>query len=77
MWKYFVQKTVFIYKMEIKRNYRGWRIGESHSKARLSDEEVNKIRRMYKRGIVGYKLLAAEFNSKESTIRDIVKGYTR
>ena len=55
----------------------GYRIGEGHHRAKLSDEQVAKIRRMYRPGIVGYKVLADEFGCGESTVRDIVKQMTR
>jgi hypothetical protein len=61
----------------MKRNHTGHRIGEWHGKARLTDEQVAKMRRMYKPGIVGYRLLAKEFGCGESTVRDICTYRTR
>lgn len=61
----------------ILRNDRGWRIGESNAKAKLTDEQVRKMRRMYRPHLVGYVVLAETFGCGESTVRDIVKGRTR
>ena len=51
--------------------------GERHHRAKLTNEQVAKIRRMYKRGLVGYQTLAAEFGVAWPTIRDIVTYRTR
>lgn len=50
---------------------------QRHHRAKLTDEQVAKIRRMYRRNVVGYKMLAREFCCAESTIRDIVTYRTR
>ena len=50
---------------------------QSHHRAKLTDEQVAKIRRMYRRDVVGYKVLAQEFQCSEWTIRDIVTYRTR
>lgn len=50
---------------------------QSHHRAKLTDEQVAKIRRMYRRNVVGYKALAQEFGCSEWTIRDIVTYRTR
>lgn len=34
---------------------------QRHHRAKLTDEQVAKIRRMYRRNVVGYKMLAREF----------------
>jgi hypothetical protein len=51
--------------------------GENHPKARLTDEQVAKMRRMYRPGIVGYMTLAEEFGCSWRTVRDIVQYRTR
>lgn len=61
----------------IARNHRGWRVGERHGRAKLTDEQVRKMRRMYRPGVVGYETLAEEFGCGASTVRDIVNGWTR
>lgn len=47
------------------------RQGEAHHKAKLTDLEVEKIRRLYETGI-GYKRLAKLFYVHRNTIRYIV-----
>lgn len=61
----------------MKRNHLNYRVGQDHHRAKLSDEQVAKIRRMYRPRIVGYETLAREFNCGASTIRDIVTYRTR
>lgn len=61
----------------MKRNHTGHRVGQDHHRAKLSDEQVAKIRRMYRPRIVGYGELAKEFGCGASTIRDIVQYKTR
>jgi len=60
-----------------RRNWRGYRIGESHQRAKLTDAEVNAMRARYVPGKIGYGTLAKEFGCGESTARDIVNHYTR
>lgn len=61
----------------MKRSPSGHRVGEWHPRAKLTDEQVAKMRRMYRSGTVGYKVLAEEFGCGESTVRDIVQYRTR
>lgn len=63
--------------MRIRRAPSGHRIGESHQRAKLTDEQVETIRRVYASGTVGYELLARAFKCGASTVRDIVKERTR
>lgn len=63
--------------MSIKRNHLGYRIGEGHHRAKLTDEQVAKMRRMYRPRIVGYATLAREFGCSEATAADIVNYRTR
>ena len=51
--------------------------GEKHHRAKLTDAQVEKIRRMYRPRIVGMPTLAREFGVGISTIRDIVTERTR
>ena len=63
--------------MILKRNHTGHRCGECHQKAKLSDEQVAQIRRMYRPGIVSYRDIAETMNCGTSTVRDIIKYKTR
>lgn len=60
----------------IRRNAGGWRVGESHGMAKLSDKDVELIRTLYEEGL-GYGRISKKFECGESTVRDIVKGRTR
>lgn len=51
--------------------------GEKHPKAKLTDAQVAKMRRMYKPRVVGYVTLAEEFGCSWRTVRDIVTYRTR
>lgn len=48
-----------------------------HHRAKLTAAEVAKMRRMYRRNLVGYRVLAQEFGCGISTVRDIVQYRTR
>lgn len=61
----------------MKRNHTGHRVGQDHHRSKLTDEQVAKIRRMYRPRVVSYGDLAHEFGCAESTIRDIVTYRTR
>jgi hypothetical protein len=69
--------------MLILRNAEGYRIGQSHHRAILSDLQVVQIREKYKAAKKskgprkGYGWLAHVYGVGESTIRDIVKRRTR
>lgn len=60
-----------------RRNHTGHAVGQDHHRAKLTDTQIDQIRRMYRPGIVGYVVLARQFNCGESTIRDIVQYRTR
>lgn len=60
----------------LQRNSRGWRIGQGHHRAKLTDAQVARMRSLFERGI-GYKALAREFGCSVSTARDICRGTTR
>lgn len=65
--------------MRIARNHTNHRVGECHQHAKLSDTAVKKLRflREYNPEHWTYKRLAAEFQCGESTVRDIVRYWTR
>jgi DNA invertase Pin-like site-specific DNA recombinase len=48
-----------------------------HHRAKLTDEQVRTIRRLYASGTIGYRLLAKAFKCSQWTIRDIVRYWTR
>jgi hypothetical protein len=54
------------------RNERGWPVGETHGKAKLSEEIVRKIRNSKQ----GYSTLAHIYGVGMATVRDAKKGYT-
>lgn len=62
--------------MIVRRNARGYRIGDSHQAAKLSDHEVELILRLREEGW-SYGTLARKFEISKSHIRDIVKGRRR
>lgn len=64
------------HKGTIRRNHKGYRMGEHHQKARLSDDDVRRMREMNARGI-GYRRLRKLFGCGESTARDICTYRTR
>ncbi len=62
--------------MIVARNHRGWRIGESHGRARHSSKTVEAIRADHSKGM-GYKALAQKHGCGISTARDICTYRTR
>ena len=65
-----------------RRNHTGHRVGEWHHRAKLSDDEVRRMRAKYAgwkaRGeLKGYRLLGAIFGCSRWTARDIVTMRTR
>lgn len=60
----------------VKINERGQRIGEDHPAAKLTDHEVELLRRLHESGW-GYKRLAAKFEIGIRTVRGIVHCYRR
>lgn len=61
---------------KVHRNARGWRIGESHPKAYLTDEQVEAMRVMRDEGAT-YKQIAEAFDCPFGTARDIADYRTR
>lgn len=52
-------------------NERGNRMGETHHRAKLTDEQVETMRELHQQGW-GFKRLARAFNVSRETARDIV-----
>lgn len=63
-------------KNQIRRNHTGHRMGEHHQKARLSDGDVIKMRRMYEQ-VENVAAVARAFGCSYWTCYDIVKYKTR
>jgi len=51
----------------------GYRVGESHHHAKLTDVQVEQIRLLYEEGFIGYRTLARWFNVPRSTISGICR----
>lgn len=52
-------------------NDRRYRIGETHHRAKLTDEQVDRMRELHEEQGVGYRTLAKMFDVSKSTARDI------
>lgn len=48
-----------------------------HHRAKLTDEQVQTVRRLYSTGTLGYRILARAMKCSQWTVRDIVKNRTR
>lgn len=59
------------------RNARGWRIGEGHPRAKLSDHDIRLMLELRSRYGMGYKALALKFEAPVRTVRDICTGKRR
>lgn len=53
-------------------NERGLRLGEDHQNAKLTDQEVNRIRELFDEGMT-YRTLAEKFDVSKSTIAMICR----
>lgn len=60
----------------IARNHLGYMVGQCHQRARLSDAEVRRMRKLREAGN-SYGTLAVIFDCGVSTARDICTGRTR
>jgi len=60
----------------VSRGWTGHRIGESHPRARLSNEDVRLVRALHDEGI-GYKRIGEKFETSPKTIESICTGRTR
>lgn len=61
----------------MRRNQKGYRVGQGHHRAKLTDEQVAQIRERYMAYVCGYETLAREYGCAPSTVRDIVQFRTR
>jgi hypothetical protein len=50
---------------------KGYRVGEDHPNAKLTDAQVAQIRLLHEEGFVGYRTLSRLFKTPRSTISDI------
>lgn len=60
-------------KVLVKVNDLGRRIGDSHHRATLTDDEVELIRTIHEEGKIGYRTLAKFYGVSRSTIAKICK----
>ena len=51
----------------------GRRVGEDHQRAKLTDADVELMRRLYEEGVFGYRALARAFGCSRNTVKCIVK----
>lgn len=58
------------------RNHLGYRVGECHQHAKLTDDQVRAMRKLHAEGF-GYRKLARLYGCGESTARDICTYRTR
>jgi len=61
----------------ISRNLDGYRIGQSHQRAKLTDAQVKEMRRLNESGEAGYRKLSSMFGCGQSTARDVCTYRTR
>lgn len=69
---YSTAKGTFLMRKKIGINERGLRVGEDHQNAKLTDAEVELIRKLHSEGL-SYKTLAVKFEVSKSLIRYIVQ----
>lgn len=61
----------------VTRNHTGHRVGESHHRAKLSDEKVREMRHDHEKNGMTWKQLAYKYSTSYWTVRDIVSYITR
>lgn len=61
----------------VTRNHTGPRVGESHPRAKLSDEKVREMRHDHEKNGMTWGQLACKYNTSYWTVRDIVSYITR
>lgn len=61
----------------MKRNHKGYRVGQDHHRAKLTDAQVAAMRVLRKTKGATYRQLAAQFKCSMWTARDIVDYRTR
>lgn len=64
-------------RVDVRRNHLGYRVGEAHQKAVLSDDDVRVMRQIRDETGAGYRLLGEMFGTPAFTVRDIVTYRTR
>jgi ribosome-binding protein aMBF1 (putative translation factor) len=66
-----MQPAVSVKTILVAYNEQGWRIGETHHRARISDETVEKIRDLREYRFWTYKEIASHFELSVNTIKKI------
>ena len=61
----------------IRRNHKGYRVGEAHQKAKVSDATVRAMRSDYIPYVFGLHRIARKYGTPVSTARDICTYATR
>ncbi len=61
----------------MKRNLKGWRIGESHHRAKLTDEEVGWMRDLYEHHGLNCKQISEKFDVPYHTAMASLKYRSR
>lgn len=61
----------------MKRNHRGYRVGQDHQKAKVSDATVAAMRADYVPYVFGLPAISKKYNVPLSTARDICTFATR
>ena len=61
----------------VRRNHKGYRVGECHHRAKLPDEAVRAMRAEHLAYVRGYGYLARKFGCSPETARDICTYRTR
>lgn len=61
---------------KLKRNGGGWRIGEDHHNAKISDEDVELMRKLWDEGLTGPEI-AEKFEVNVNTVYGIVRYQSR
>jgi hypothetical protein len=67
-----VQKGLMVRKKGYKRPNMTWLIGENNNNVKLTAEQVKEIRSKFKKRVYTRDMLAAEYNVKACTIKDII-----
>lgn len=61
----------------MKRNHKGYRVGQDHHRAKISDATVAQMRAKYVPYVYSMGMLSREFRVPFATVRDIVTYRTR
>lgn len=60
----------------IRRNHSGYRVGEDHHRARMSDEAVSRAIQLRQIGL-SYRAIGEAVGASQWTVRDWCQGWTR